>query len=168
MRRMDLFILRHGEAGKRSTNPGSDGERTLTSKGRKEVEAVAESFSGLGIKFDSILTSPLNRAHETAEIFSKTLRNKNGIADWEELKPEGSRPEFYKKLSEFKPESNLLVVGHEPYLTNMINDIIDTNGNGYIALKKSGLARVRVTSLSPKIRGELRWLLTPKLLKKLS
>ena len=99
----------------------------------------------------------------------------NKMEKWDELKPEGDRIDLYRKLSEkFKQDSSILIVGHEPYLSSLISEII-SEGNrvgtagGRIALKKAGLAKVRITSSSHQmIQGELRWLLTPNHMKKIS
>ena len=90
------------------------------------------------------------------------------IEEWDQLKPEGNRLELYRKFAQFKPESAVLVVGHEPYLSNMIAEIVFGNPSGGIALKKSGIAKVGLVTLQPKARGELKWLLTPKHLKQLA
>jgi phosphohistidine phosphatase len=93
------------------------------------------------------------------------------MEDWNELKPEGNKQELYRKLSsstQFKQYSSVLIVGHEPYLTDMTSDIISdrkggSGGGGHIILKKAGLARIGITSFtSPNLHGELKWLLTPK------
>ena len=73
---MDLFILRHGEAGKKLATGNRDFERSLTVTGQKEVADIAKSLKDLGIKFDFILTSPLKRAHQTAESYPRYLRMK--------------------------------------------------------------------------------------------
>lgn len=179
---VDLFILRHGEAGKRFSSDNKDFGRPLTVTGKKEVADIAASLKDLGIKFDLIITSPLKRAHQTAAIVAKTLKNEKKMEDWNELKPEGKRLEFYRKLSssaQIKQQSSVLVVGHEPYLSQMIGEII-TSGNGNsetanIVLKKAGLAKITVTpssssssSSNSNMRGELRWLLTPKHMKNMS
>jgi phosphohistidine phosphatase len=162
----ELFILRHGEAGKRLPSGSKDSERALTVTGKQEVEKVAKALQALGIKFDFVATSPLKRAYQTAEIVSKALKIKKGkVEEWNELKPEGKRPELYRRLSQLKPESSVLVVGHEPNLSTMIHEIVFGNGNGKIVLKKAGIARIQVTSFQPDTKAELRWLLTPKLLK---
>ena len=77
--------------------------------------------------------------------------------------------EFYQKLSSeqlFKQES-VLVVGHEPYLSSLIGEIIsEANTSIIIVLKKAGLAKIRITSQSAQtIHGELEWLLTPNIMK---
>jgi len=97
------------------------------------------------------------------------------MENWDELKPEGNRKELYRKLSQkFKQDSSILIVGHEPYLSTLIGEVI-SEGNrvgtagGLVVLKKAGLAKVRITSSSHQmIHGELSWLLTPKHMKKIS
>ncbi|MGB6674351.1 MAG: hypothetical protein WBE34_18130 [Candidatus Nitrosopolaris sp.] len=82
--------------------------------------------------------------------------------------PEGNR------LNQHTRESSVLMIGHEPYLSNMMYmyDMIfqknRVNQLGRINLKKAGLAKIRVISLTPNISGELRWLLTPGILKLLA
>jgi phosphohistidine phosphatase len=165
---MELFILRHGEAGKR-LGTGNDAARSLTVAGQKEVEEVAESLTEMNVKLDFIVTSPLKRALQTAEIVAGTLKvKKNGFEEWDELKPEGNRQEFYRRLSQFKQESSVMVVGHEPYLSTMISELIfNGNGTGQIVLKKAGLAKIGITALQPKVKGKLRWLLPPRHMKKM-
>lgn len=166
---MELYILRHGEAGKRIPSGSKDSERLLTVAGLEEVEEVASALATLGVSFDFVATSPLKRASQTADAVAKILKVKKGnVEEWGELKPEGRRPELYRKLSQFKPESSVLVVGHEPYLSTMVSEIAFGTGAGGIVLKKAGLAKLTVSSFQPKIKGELRWLLTPKHLKKVA
>lgn len=165
---MDLFILRHGEAGKKLATGNRDFERSLTVAGQKEVAHIAKSLKDLGIKFDFILTSPLKRAHQTAAIVSKIFKNEKKIEDWNELKPEGNRPELYRKLTQFKQQSSVLIVGHEPYLSDMISEIIFDGKGKHVVLKKAGLAKIGIISASPKLHGELKWLLTPRHMKNMA
>jgi len=164
---MDLLILRHGEAGRGSKNLASDFKRSLTVEGKQEIVKIANGLKSLDVKIDHVLTSPLLRATETAEIVAKSLKYKGKIEETNFLKPEGNRLELYSVLSRFKQDSVVLVVGHEPYLSEMIGEAISQVGCR-IDLKKTGLARVRVMQTLPKIKGELRWLLTPKQLKKMA
>lgn len=163
---MDLFILRHGEAGQRSLSVKDDSKRSLTINGKKEIEEISKGLKVLGIELDYIFTSPLLRAKQTAEIVLKNIECKNQIKDLDELKPEGNRLQLYNKLSSLKQDSMVLIVGHEPYLSELLGEAI-CGSHCRIDLKKAGLARIRTTSLLPKIQGELRWLLTPKHLKKI-
>jgi phosphohistidine phosphatase len=163
---MDLLILRHGESGKRSPLP-NDSKRTLTAEGRQEILELSNGLKSLQVKLDYVLSSPLLRAKDTAEIVAKSLKYNGKIEELNSLKPEGSRLEFYSTLSKLKQDSVVLVVGHEPYLSQMISEAI-SQSECRINLKKAGLARIRVLSTLPKLRGDLKWLLTPKLLKKLA
>ena len=161
--------MRHGDAGKRLPAGGKDSERALTMTGQEEVEFVADGLSSIGIKIDLVATSPLKRSLQTAQIVATTLKLKKGkVEQWNELKPEGNSAELYRKLSQFKQESSVLVVGHEPNLSNMTSNIVFGTTAGGIVLKKAGVAKINITSLQPKAKGELRWLLTPSQLKKLS
>src|SRR5438309_11486546 len=115
-----------------------------------------------GMRFDRILASPLKRAYETAAIVSKTFKTLNLLEQWNELRPEASRPDLYRRLSKLKQESEILLVGHEPYLGTMIGEMISGNGNSHISPKKGGLAKIRATCIVPKAAGEPHWLLTSK------
>jgi phosphohistidine phosphatase len=173
---LDLFLLRHGDSGKRMSDP------SLTVSGKQEIVMIARSIKTLKLKFDAIITSPLKRATQTADIVAKVLglrKEKNKITIWNDLAPEGNRLRLFNRLRhQFKIESTILMIGHQPYLSNMIYEIISRGimrkgtGGGdrratTIILKKGGLAKVRITSLNPSINGELRWLLTPRILKSL-
>jgi phosphohistidine phosphatase len=166
---VELYILRHGEAGKRLAAGGKDSERPLTVTGEEEVKEIAGALAVLGVKLDFVAASPLVRASRTAEIVAKKLKIKKSKFElWDELKPEGSRQALYGRLARFKPGDSVMVVGHEPYLSSLICDLVlDGQGGGRIALKKAGLARVGVTTLRPKAKGELRWLLTPRHMKRM-
>jgi phosphohistidine phosphatase len=165
---MDLYLLRHAEAGKRLPAQARDAERSLTAKGKEELEDVARALSRLKIRPDHIVSSPLKRSRETASIVAKALKERDKVEIWDELKPEGSKQELYKRLSKLKPESSVLCVGHEPYLSQAINDLMGHQGASRIVLRKSGLARLSIKAFNPKVEGELRWLLTPRLLKRMS
>jgi phosphohistidine phosphatase len=164
---MELYIMRHGEAGKSLATLVRDGKRSLTEQGKKEVKDVAGSISALGLKFDHIVSSPLSRAAETAKIVAKTSRPRLDVEYWDELKPEGNRKELLSRVAKLEQRSSVLLVGHEPCLTSLISELIG-GGGARLVLKKSGLARISLAALGPEVRGELRWLLSPRILKRVS
>ena len=165
---MDIYLFRHAEAGKRIPARARDIERSLTVEGKEELEDVARSLARLKIKPDHIVSSPLKRTRETADIVAKALKQRGKVEIWDELKPEGSKLDLFKRLSKLKPEATVLCVGHEPYLSQAINEVMGHQGPPRILLRKCGLARLSVKAFSPKVEGELRWLLTPRLLKRMS
>ena len=166
---MELFILRHGETLKRLSRSGGL-DRSLTYTGTADIKNIANSIKKLRIKIDLIVTSPISSCKETGEIINDMFEKRIPIIFCNDLKPEGEILDFYNKLSKYEDKSSILIVGHEPYLSSMINDIISNNENhnNNIILKKAGLSRIKITSTVPKFKGELRWLLTSRILKKLS
>ena len=171
---MELFILRHGETSKRLSRSGGL-NRPLTYTGTTEIKSIADSIRKLRIKIDLILTSPLSSCKQTGEIINDLFKKRIPIIICNDLKPEGELLDFYNQISKYKDTSFILIVGHEPYLSSMINDIISKNdadrnyntNHNNIILKKAGLSRIKITSTVPKLKGELRWLLTPRILKKI-
>ncbi len=147
--------MRHGEAGTRNTI-NHDSERSLTVEGRSEMEKIAKSLKSLKIGIDAIGTSPLKRAHETAEIVANVFRLARKLEIWEELSPEGEMNELFERLSKMKEDSTVLIVGHEPYLSTLIGDLISNRNGTRIVLKKGGTAKVVINSLVPKASGELK------------
>ena len=168
---MELYFLRHGEAGKRIPIAARDLERALTAAGKEEVEEVGKAMAKLGLEFDVVATSPLKRAKDTADIVNRELKRKGGVEEWQELSPEGSRGAFYRRLQRLRAGAEVLCVGHEPYLTTAVSEIAsrgENSGDLRIVLRKAGLARVSVAGFNPRINGELRWLLTPKQIRRMA
>jgi phosphohistidine phosphatase len=175
---LQLYLLRHGDSGKSvsaakiSSVDRSGVDAPLTVTGKQDIEITARSLKVLKLKFTAILTSPLKRALQTAKITAKIMGAEKELSICDELAPEGDRLKLYDRLRSLSQESSVLVIGHEPYLTNLICDVVlqktKVRTVGSINLKKSGLAKIRVISLSPNARGELRWLLTPRILRSLS
>ncbi len=168
---LNLIILRHGDAGTRVPDPVKDYQRPLTQPGKKELVQVARSLKKINVKFDYILSSPLLRAIETAKIVAGEYNLMEKIELYDELKPSGNKDTLYKKLKKLNVDSTILIVGHEPYLSNMISDIISNNSYNEnrinIILKKAGLSKIKITSTVPRLKGELSWLITPKILKQI-
>ena len=125
---MELYLLRHGESAKNADqsrgSKSSNRNPGLTENGKKEITRIAKSIKRFKITFDTILSSPLNSATETSKIISSIFKMKGNIVNCDELLPEGNSLELYNRLQHFASESSILIVGHEPYLTNIIDDII--------------------------------------------
>jgi phosphohistidine phosphatase len=151
---MKLYLLRHGKADWPNWNQPDD-ERPLTEEGRKEVAAVAKLLSRVEIT-PVILTSPLPRASQTAEIAGKYLNAK--VRTEPLLRPGFDAVRLAKLLKNFSGKS-LMLVGHEPDFTRTIFQL--TGGN--TKMSKAGVAFIELeTGL---MKGELRWLVPPKFAK---
>ena len=159
--------MRHGEAGQRSASLAGDRKRPLTSSGKLEVSEIAKALKKIGLKFDLVITSPLKRAYDTAAIVSKVFNISNKVQIWNELAPEGQKTDLYRKISELQEESIVLMVGHQPLLGEIANDMIHRGKSSpcNLVLKKGGVMRIRLLKRSSVPRGELRWLISPGLLR---
>ncbi len=117
MKNIELYLIRHGLAGEHGSY-ANDNERPLTEDGKKKTHQVAQRLLDLEMKFGLILTSPLVRAHQTADILLKVgLSQKLEVASY--LAPGGNINEWLEWLRSWQPEaeSSLALVGHEPDLS---------------------------------------------------
>ena len=162
---MNLFILRHGIAVERDpVSFPDDSRRPLTLKGEDRLQAVCEAMKALELSFDHLLSSPFRRASQTAEIVAAALGLKKALEFRDELTPEGDPKSLIKYLSKLEPTpENVMLVGHEPYLSSFISQLISGEAAAGIELKKGGLAKLEIEApLRFGNCAKLAWLLTPK------
>lgn len=157
---MELYFLRHGEAAERDGWNGRDFDRPLTDRGRKRMKREAKMMDELALAFDVILTSPLVRAKETAAIVAEGLGLSERVVEDPRLGGDFSPAHLADILSEQPGAGSILLVGHEPSLGETLGELV---GGARIAFKKGGLAFVDLPAGLPR-RGELVWLLPPKIL----
>jgi phosphohistidine phosphatase len=155
---MKLCFLRHGEADWPNWNKPDD-ERPLTERGRKEMKRVVKFLEHLKFSADAILTSPLPRASQTAEIAAARL----GI----ELKTEsalahGFNVERLRRLLGKADAHCIMIVGHEPEFSEVIKELT----GGEVKLSKAGVALLEVNRECTS--GKLLWLFPPKFSKAVS
>jgi len=156
---MILYFLRHGVAGNREEWQDDDALRPLTKKGMKNMVRQAESLADLDLDLSIILTSPLARAFQTADIVAHELKLGEKLVQDERLAPGFGIEELAQVLKDHTDAENIMLVGHEPDFSQTIADLV----GGRVQLKKGGLARVDVTSADP-LQGELVWLLPPRMM----
>jgi phosphohistidine phosphatase len=152
---MELYFLRHGEADWPDWQK-SDDERPLTKRGKKEMREIAAFLARLKVRPDLVLTSPLPRAAQTAEIAAEELKVK--CREDRRLAPGFGPAELEQLISKHSVES-LMVVGHEPDFTSTISALTGAS----LKLSKAGVALVDVDPFSRK--GRLLWLFPPKIAK---
>ncbi|MCA1657925.1 MAG: phosphohistidine phosphatase SixA [Verrucomicrobiaceae bacterium] len=148
---MKLYLLRHGKADWPNWDKPDDA-RPLTREGKDQVAAVAKLLARLDIS-PAIVTSPLPRASQTAEIAGEYLRQKVRVDPL--LRPGFDASKLKKLLKDFSGNS-LMVVGHEPDFTRTIFQLTGAAAK----LSKSGVALIELETAS--MKGELHWLLPPK------
>jgi phosphohistidine phosphatase len=153
---MDIYFLRHGEADWPNWEK-SDDERPLTKRGKKEMQEIGKFLKRIKTDPELIVTSPLPRASQTAEIAAGHLKAK--CRKDKLLAPGFGRQELERVLKKYPAES-LMIVGHEPDFSHTITQLT----GGEIKLSKAGLALVELDRSWRK--GRLLWLIPPKIAKK--
>jgi phosphohistidine phosphatase len=152
---MLIYFLRHGEADWPDWKKPDD-ERPLTEKGKKEMHEVGAFLANLSVKPDVVLTSPLPRAAQTAEIAAPYLDAK--CVEDECLSPGFGRSEL-KQLLKKRGFASVMLVGHEPDFSKTVAKLTGAR----IKLAKAGIALVDVDA---DLRGgRLLWLFPPKIAK---
>ena len=166
---MELYLLRHGiatERGKRIR--GGDAQRPLTSKGRKKMRCIAKAMRALELSFDLVLTSPVLRARQTAEIVAKEFGPKHQPMLSIHLAPEGVPQKLIRDLQRLhRGTRKVLLVGHEPYLSNLMATLLAGQPVIDINLKKGGFCLLSIDSLQHGRCATLEWLLTPRQMTKI-
>lgn len=162
---MKLYILRHGDAVDHDDPRFKENERPLTPKGIQRTKLLAHTLRQMEISFDAVLSSPLTRARETAQIVMRGLRLKGKVEVTEHLAPSGSMKGLVAEINAIRPlPASVLLVGHEPYLSGFIS-LLCTGGTGLVVtLKKGALCRLQLDLPDCARCAALDWLLQPRLL----
>jgi phosphohistidine phosphatase len=160
---VNLYLLRHGIAVDPGT-PGfeNDADRPLIPKGERRLRDAAAAMEKLSLSFDLILSSPFVRARQTAEIVAGELKLKKRIEFFDGLVPGGNPKALIQELIELKhAPDNVLLVGHEPYLSRLTSLLVSGSAEALIEMKKGGLCKLEVGELRHGQCARLAWLLTP-------
>ena len=153
---MEVYFLRHGEADWPKWKK-SDDERPLTKRGKKQMRDVARFLDHLKVRPDLIVTSPLPRAAQTAEIAADYLKAK---LRKDELLAPGFGASKLPTVLKRHGARVLMLVGHEPDFTQVISELTGAS----LKLSKAGVALVDVDPESEE--GKLLWLFPPKFARK--
>jgi phosphohistidine phosphatase len=166
---MDLFLLRHGQAVERGTHGyEDDATRPLTSKGRRQLRRVARAMAAMNLQFDMLLTSPLLRARETAEIVATSLKAGKKLKLMDSLAADREPTELTRSLQKLKPApESILLVGHEPFLSQLVSIWVTGGSNLAMDFPKAGLCKLELEKLQPGKCARLAWLVTPQQMKRM-
>lgn len=165
----EFYIMRHGIAVDRGA-PGitDDSKRALTPEGKKKMAEAAQGLVRLGVSFDWIVSSPLVRAVETAKIVAETMNSNVPLDLCDDLRPGGAAESLIAFLSKHANRKSILVVGHEPDLSELAGRLIGAGHRAHLALRKGGCCLVEFHEFPPKSPGKLIWWLTPRVMRKLA
>ena len=158
---MELYILRHGIA--EDGHAGQpDSERALTPEGKKKLRATLRAARDAGLKPSLILTSPLRRAVQTAQIAAEVLDFKGELLRTKALIPASTPRTVWDEVRIHKDVDQILLSGHEPLFSSLAAFLLG-HPTLQIDFKKGAILRVDLDRFAAEPRGILKWLLIPKL-----
>lgn len=156
---MRVYFLRHADA----VDGADDAIRPLSTKGRQQCRALGQWLQSVGIEFDAVVTSPLVRARQTAELVLKVAPPAAGtqteVSDM--LLNEATAASFTRWLKDRHRHQSLLLVGHAPTLAERAASLLGMSRPDSLKLPKAGLICVETENART---GELRCFITPKFL----
>ena len=159
---MRLYFLRHGDA--ELGGSVNDSDRDLTLEGVEEVECAARSVRAMKLTFTSILSSPLDRARQSAAIVAKQYPAVQPQV-FEQITPTSDPQNLFHELHSYPRDSRILLVSHEPFISHCIATLISGSNQPRISIKKASLACVEVGSPIQRGAGILLWLITSEQMK---
>jgi phosphohistidine phosphatase len=165
---MQLYLLRHGIAVARGTEGflgDADTRRRLTQEGVKKLMEAGRGMQRLELSVDEILSSPLPRAWETAQIAARALQRENRLVECPELAPGASQKGLIELLRQKRAGISLLLVGHEPDLSRLAALLLGAGSSEFLELKKGGLVKIELEFQHGRPHGVLDWMVTPRILR---
>lgn len=162
---LELYLIRHGIAAERGEDYPDDSKRPLTSAGIARLRKEAKALSLLDVELDVIISSPLARARQTADTLAHALPSHPDVLLSDALAPAGTPAALFQELARHMKKARIALVGHEPNLGELAARMIGARAP--LAFKKGGICRIDFDVYPPKGVGQLRWFVTPKMLRKI-
>jgi|HubBroStandDraft_1064217.scaffolds.fasta_scaffold279317_1 phosphohistidine phosphatase len=156
---MNLYLMRHANAGLRRDNPALDAKRALIKDGKDQCMLMARVLSAFKVQIDVIVSSPLKRALQTAQFVGTEIGYDAKVEVSPALALNADYPAFQQMLTKYADREGVLVVGHNPNLFQFLGRMITGNGGAAIRMRKGSIARVDMDRHPPL----LRWLIDPRM-----
>lgn len=161
---MIIYFLRHASAGEHLLNPKKDEKRGLDKDGIDQCGYVGRALTALDVQVDLIISSPLKRATQTASLVGNEMGFEGKLQIDAGLKPAATLADFRRLLEKYAKQEAIMVVGHNPNLSQFLGAVIgEAESEASVELKKGAVARVEMRRSS----GTLQWCFTPKILRSL-
>ncbi len=165
---MNLYLLRHASAGTRRVNPILDKRRPLDKEGKQQCLQLAHVLNALKVSFDMVVSSPLKRSLQTAQLVATETGYEAQVLLSTGLAPQATVADFRKLLTEVEGRENVLLVGHSPNLQLFAGSLlVPARGeNAFvprIRMRKGALVRVAMVDPAPMLLG----LLDPRVVRSL-
>jgi phosphohistidine phosphatase len=157
---MTIYFLRHASAGQpKKDRPEKDEKRALDPDGIEQCRYIGSALAAMDIAVDALLSSPLKRATQTASLVGNEMGYDGRMQIEAALRPGAAIEDFRALLAKYSKCEAIMVVGHNPNLSEFLSLLIsEGQSDSAVDLKKGAVARVETRGKS----GTLEWLLTPK------
>lgn len=149
---MILYLMRHANAGAVRENPLLDAKRGLIKEGKEQCMLMARVLNALKAPIDGIISSPLKRALQTAQLVGTELGYEAKIEISPALGLNGTYPDFQNMLAKYTDREGILVVGHNPSIFQFLGRLITGNGGAAIRMRKASIARVDMSHHPPRLQ----------------
>jgi phosphohistidine phosphatase len=156
---MNLYLMRHANAGLARENPVLDAKRALIKDGKEQCMLMGRVLSALNVQMDVVVSSPLKRALQTAQFVGTELGYEGKVEISTALAPDADYADFQDLLAKYADREGVLVVGHNPNMFQFLGRLITSNGGAAIRMRKSSVARVDLNRHPPL----LQWLIDPRM-----
>lgn len=163
---LELYLIRHGVAAERGDDYPDDSKRPLTSAGISRLRKEAKALDAMDVGFDHIITSPLVRTRQTADVFAETLKTKPSVSQSDALAPAGTPVAVIQEIGKHSKKGRIALVGHEPNIGELAARLI--GARAALEFKKGAICRIDFDVLPPKGTGQLRWFVTAKMLREIA
>jgi len=158
-----VYLVRHAIAEARGPAWPRDADRPLTTEGMRRMRGVVRGLAALGVAMDVVLTSPLVRARQTADILVRDLPVSRAPVDLVELAPGGTPLEIARAVAQQTGSGAVALVGHEPGLGELAAWLLGTAEP--VAFRKGGVCCLDVRAWPPAPPSRLVWMATPRMLR---
>jgi phosphohistidine phosphatase len=159
----ELYLIRHGVAEERGEAWPDDAKRPLSEDGIARLRKSGRGLIRLGVELDVVLTSPLVRTRQTADIVAGAFETRPPIVAVESLAPGGGYAAVIADLEKQSRRSRIALIGHEPGIGEIAAKLIGSRH--VVEFKKGAVCRIDLDTLPPGGAGVLRWFATPKMLR---
>ncbi len=155
---MIVYFLRHASAGQSKSDPVKDEKRALDEEGIQQCGYIGRALAALDVHVDVMISSPLKRASQTASLVGNEMGYEGKLVIDRALLPEAAFQAFRDLLNRHSRQEAILVVGHNPSMSEFLGKLIGDGAEASVDLKKGAVAKVEVD----RKMAALHWCLTPK------
>jgi len=160
---MNLYLMRHANAGLFRDNPRLDAKRGLIKEGKDQCMLMALALVALKAQVDVVVSSPLKRALQTAQLVATEMGIEAPVEISSALAQDGDSAAFHQMLADYEAigYEGVLAVGHNPNLYHFLGKLVTGNGGANLRFRKAAIARIDLE----RHPAQLQWLIDPRLVR---